>query len=394
MPTRNLASRRQFLAASIAGGVWLAGRWSPVLGQDAPDKALPAGKKLIVRTPAPLNAEPELAHLVREWITPVESFYVRNHAKVPAIDLDSYRVTVDGLVGKPLKLSLAELGQLPAVKLTATLTCAGNRRSEFTGPKIPGVAWGAAAIGNAEWSGVPLSAVLKRAELKPEAKHVWFEGLDQIVDKNETFPFGGSIPLEKALSEQGEIAGAILATHMNGKPLTAEHGAPLRTIVPGFIGARSVKWLTKITVSDRPSPNHYVADAYKVIAEDSRAALDAAQPLYEYALNSVICLPAPKSKSAGKIAVKGFALPSGAAGRMLKSIELSTDGGKTWSAAKIDSKTAAYCWALWSAEINLPQGAESLLVRATDSSGETQPREMPWNVKGYQFNAWHRVPLA
>src|SRR5262249_8853891 len=156
---------------------------------------------------------------------------------------------------------------------TVTLTCAGNRRSEFQGPKIAGVPWGPGAIGNAAWSGISLAALLRRAGIREGAKHVWFEGADEIVDKSDTYPFGGSIPLDKALAGDDRAPAALLATKMNDKPLTAEHGFPLRGVVPGFIGARSVKWLKTIVVSDRPSPNHYLAAAYKVIKEETPAAL-------------------------------------------------------------------------------------------------------------------------
>ncbi len=305
------------------------------------------------------------------------------------------RISVEGLVDKPLQLSVGELVErFPAVKTTATLTCAGNRRSEFSGPKIAGVAWGAGAIGNALWSGISLAALLRHAGVRPGAKHVWFEGADEIVDKAEMYPFGGSIPLEKALPDDDRRPGALLAMKMNDMPLTAEHGFPLRAVVPGLIGARSVKWLKKIVVSDQPSPNHYLALAYKLITEETPAALAAAPPLYEYAVNSVIAVPSEGTTvSPGRLEVQGFALPGGAAKRMLKRIEISSDGGQTWTAVRITSQEEEFCWVLWSAEVNVTAQTARLLVRATDSSGETQPREMPWNAKGYQYNAWHEVRL-
>jgi sulfite oxidase len=333
---------------------------------------------------------------VADWITPVERFYVRSHAATPAVDAESFRLSIEGLVEKPLQLSVAELAErFPPVKFSATLTCAGNRRNEFQGPKIPGVAWGAGAIGNAAWTGISLAALLKLAGLRDGAKHIWFEGADEIVDKTETYPFGGSIPLEKALAGDDRAPGAMLATTMNDKPLTAAHGFPLRVVVPGYIGARSVKWLKKIVVSDQPSPNHFLADDYKLITENTPAAMAAAAPMYDYVLNSVIGVPAPATAvAAGKLSVRGFALPNGALGRALKTIELSADGGQSWTAAKINSPVKDFCWVLWTAETNVTPKTERLIVRATDSSGETQPRDMPWNAKGYQYNAWHQVPLT
>ncbi len=338
---------------------------------------------------------PRLDRLGADWITPLESFYVRNHGPTPRLEAEDYQVSVEGMVDQPLTLSLGELVErFPAYKATATLTCAGNRRNEFIGPKIGGVAWGAGAIGNAKWSGVGLAAVLRHAGIQAGAKHVWFEGTDVITDKAESYPFGGSIALEKALSADDRGAHALLATKMNDKPLTAEHGAPLRTVVPGFIGARSVKWLKKIVVSDRPSPNHFLAHAYKLYTDDTPAAIDAAAPLYEFAINSAVCLPSPDSAvSAGLSKVQGFALPAGDEGRTIKLVELSVDGGNSWVAAKVVSPVREFCWVLWSAEVQVADQTERILVRATDSSGQTQPREMPWNVKGYQYNAWHQVQL-
>jgi sulfite oxidase len=390
-------SRRDFLRALALGGAALGFAPTCLTIALADDKdVLPPGKRLIVRSAKPLNAEPVLEDLVAEWITPVERFYVRNHGAIPAVDADAFRVSVEGLIDNPLQFSVAELVErFPAVKATATLTCAGNRRNEFKGRKIAGVAWGPGAIGNATWSGISLAALLRHAGIRDGAKHVWFEGSDEIEDKTEKYPFGGSIPLDKALAGGERIPSALLATKMNDKPLTAEHGFPLRGVVSGYIGARSVKWLKKIVVSDRPSPNHYLAAAYKVITEETPAALAAATPLYEYALNSVIAAPAPATTVApGKVKVQGFALASGTNGSTLKMIEVSSDGGQSWTAAKVTSPVKDFCWVQWSAEINVTPQTERLIVRATDSTGQSQPREMPWNAKGYQYNAWHQVPVT
>ena len=396
-PPATLSSRRDFIRTLAFGSFALGFAPTNLTIARADDKdGLPAGTRLIVRSAKPLNAEPALEDLVADWITPVERFYVRNHGAVPSVEAHAFHLSIGGLVEKPVQLSIAELiERFPAAKATATLTCAGNRRNEFHGPKIPGVAWGAGAIGNAAWSGVALAAVLRHAGIRDGAKHVWFEGADDISDKGETYSFGGSIPLEKALAGNDRSSTALLATRMNDQPLTAEHGFPLRTVVPGYIGARSVKWLKKIVVSDRPSPNHYLAGAYKIIAEETPAALAAAAPLYEYAINSAIAVPAPAAGvAAGKLKIQGFALPGGATGSTLKTVEVSADGGSTWSAASVSSPVRDFCWVLWSAEINVTPKTDRLIVRAIDSTGRSQPREMPWNAKGYQYNAWHQVPVT
>ena len=362
--------------------------------QEAPPN--PVGSAdLIARQVVPFNGEPPLSKLVENWITPVDSFFVRSHGNVPEIAAKDLKLTIDGMVDKPLTMSFFELlERFPRHSTTATLTCAGNRRSEFAAiKKVGGIQWDAGAVGNANWQGFRLAHVLKFVGVKAEAKHVWFEGRDEVVEKNVTFPFGGSIPIEKALITTA-TGSSLLATEMNGKPLTPSHGFPLRTIVPGFIGARSVKWLHKITVADRPSPNHFVADVYKLVPEDDAELIAKTSPIYEFTLNSVICIPAKDASVSGdQITVKGFALTNGTTGRSVQKIEVSADEGKTWKLAKITGGLSDYCWVLWSADVPLAATTTSLVVRATDTSGETQPEKNPWNYKGYQFNGWHKVNL-
>ena len=376
------------LAALSASGFMLPGSGGVLLGQGT------AGKKLIARQEKPFNAEPSLDVLTREWITPWESFFVRSHGDVPQVQRAGYRLKIEGLVEKPREYRAEELeptsSMFPQASTLFTLTCAGNRRAEFASAyqeKVPGVSWDSGAIGNAEWTGVKLSDILKAAGVKAEAKHVWFEGLDPIDNKGVSEPYGGSIPLAQAMGDSVVAPGAIVCSRMNGQPLTAEHGAPLRAIVPGFIGARSVKWISRIVVSDRPSPNRFLAREYKLLREGSDAEIAAAAPEYEMMLNSIITAG---QKMGDRWMLRGFALPQGQLGRVIERVELTTDAGKTWTQAKITSPARDYCWVLWTAEI--PQGTNPLTVavRAVDNRGVTQPMTVPWNIKGYQYNAWHK----
>jgi sulfite oxidase len=338
-----------------------------------------------------MNAEPLLPELIKSWVTPVESFFIRSHGNTPELKADSFRLSIEGLVETPLTLTLADLGQFKQHSVMATLTCAGNRRSEHSRIKaIKGVQWRAGAIGNANWSGVRLSELLKKVGLRDSAKHVWFEGLDAIEDGGKTFAFGGSIPLEKALLDRENSPGALLATMMNDKPLTADHGFPLRSVVPGYIGARSVKWLSKIVVADRPSPNHFVADVYKLV--DTGDLLEVAEnsPIYRMPLNSAICQTTAKSE---RIEALGYVLSPGVPGVSIRKVEVSVDDGQSWVEAKITSPSAEFCWQLWSADIAIKSTTRELIVRATDSRGETQPQMPRWNAKGYLFNGWHRAPV-
>ncbi|MEO8499251.1 MAG: molybdopterin-dependent oxidoreductase, partial [Planctomycetota bacterium] len=278
--------------AGILAPVWFAGRSLFA----APE----SNSGLIVHTRVPHNAEPPLNALVQSWITPNELFYVRSHAPVPSVDLGKFRLSVEGMVDKPFEISLEQLqSDFKTETVLATMTCAGNRRVEHSQIKeVSGVQWQAGAIGNAEWAGARLSDLLKKAGLKEEAKHVWFESVDEIEHKGGIIPFGASIPLGKAMSDTETMPGALACYEMNGEPLAPDHGFPIRTVVPGYVGARSVKWLGKIIVSDRPSTNHYVAGAYKVVTEGTDDEWAAAPPIETFEINSVTCNPAAASEVA------------------------------------------------------------------------------------------------
>jgi sulfite oxidase len=384
-------SRRDVLrTASVAAGGLLLAR----LPRTSRSAEQPASKDLIVHGQEPLNAEPALPHLAADDITPLAHFYVRCHGPIPKVEEEIFRVRVEGLVGKPLELSLAELkDKLRARTAAATLTCAGNRRKEISEIRqVSGVQWDAGAIGTATWTGALLSAVLEMAQLKPEAKHVWFEGLDPIKEKDGSVaPFGGSLPLARAMDKASPV---LLAHSMNDQPLAAQHGFPLRTIVPGYIGARSVKWLTKIVVSDRPSPNHFVAEAYKLVQSEDKDELAKAEPIYQFPLNAAICAPAAGAKvKAGEVAIAGYALPPGDGKSTIAKVELSTDGGRSWKRAQVADGAAANCWQLWKLPLRLAPGKHQLVVRATDSAGRSQPEKGDWNLKGYLYNGWHRCEV-
>lgn len=352
--------------------------------------------KLTAYETLPMNAEPALADLVQSWMTPNDLFYIRSHGGVPKVDGKNFRLIVDGMVRQKLELSLEELSQFAKKEIVVTMTCAGNRRYEHSKiSPIKGVPWHEGAIGNAKWGGVLLSAVLKKAGVLPEASHVWFDGLDEVSHGDGIIPFGASIPLRKAMDDTPTMPGALLCTKMNGRDLEPDHGFPLRTIVPGYIGARSVKWLGRITVSDRPTANHFVSTAYKLVQEGSDLEWDEQGPIYRYPINSAICTPAADSKlKVGKATVAGYALPPGEAGRTIRAVMLSADGGKTWLRAQISSPVNEYCWVLWKADVDVTSKTEEIIVRAVDSENTRQPPRANWNLKGYMYNAWHRMPVT
>jgi sulfite oxidase len=293
-----------------------------------------------------------------------------------------------------MSLSLDELQRFAPKSTTATLTCAGNRRSEFNKEgEVGGVQWEAGAIGNATWTGVSLANVLQRAEVSDGAKHVWFEGLDEIPKGDGIIPFGASIPIQKAMVS-GEAGEVLIAHTMNGVPLTPDHGYPLRTVVPGYIGARSVKWLGKIVVSDRPSPNHYVATAYKLVKQTEPLDWMESSPIYRFPINAAICSPALNSQvAAGVVNVSGYVLPSGRPRSRTEKVFVSGDMGKSWQKAELSGEYSEFCWQLWTAQVEVAKTTKQLIVRATDSSGGFMPYRVPWNAKGYLQNSWFKLPI-
>lgn len=350
---------------------------------------------LVIHRLKPFNAGASIAALRRHQVTPQEMFFVRNHGSIPEIEPETYRLTIDGLVRKPLALSLEDLQEdFPGVRVMATLQCAGNRRKELAAVEgIEGeIEWGGEGMGNAVWSGVRLRQILLAAGVKPEAAHIAFTGLDDIEREDHTFSFGGSIPKEKAMSPE-----VILAYEMNGQPLTPAHGSPLRVIVPGYIGARNVKWVSNITVLSEPSDNYFQTQAYKLFPPDVRADnadWSKGEMLGEQLINSMICSPADGDYIADDvIVVEGLAIAGG--GRTVDRVEVSADGGKTWQRAGLIDKSRPWVWQFWEAQLRVRPGAHQLVVRAWDSAGNTQP-EHPgeiWNFKGYLNNSWHRVKI-
>ena len=385
---QHFLNRRQWIAVTGGMAIAVSPFASTSFGQE--DQ-----KQLDFLTTEPRNGEPALSDLVSNWITPVKHFYVRSHAPNPEIDPSQFRISVEGQVRKPLELSLQQLAQRKRISTTATMTCAGNRRTEFNEEqKVGGVQWGAGAIGNANWSGVSLADVLQQAEVLENAKHVWFEGLDQIKRKDGIIPFGASIPIEKAMVNDGP-GSVLLCDQMNGQPLTPDHGYPLRTVVPGYIGARSVKWIGKIIVSDRPSTNHYVATAYKIVRDKTAMDWNEAGPIYRFPINAAVCTPQSGSHVApGQLTIAGYVLPTGVSKSRVRQVSVSIDDGKKWHIAKIQNNQSDFCWSLWNISVNVDSTVKQILVRAQDTSGGFMPARVPWNAKGYLQNSWFRSKLT
>lgn len=351
----------------------------------------------IVQLEEPFNGSAPLEFLVQEFITETDLFFVRNHGNIPTIDPATYRLSVAGMVRQPLELSLNDLmTQFPRVEVVATLQCAGNRRDELmkVAPIPDELPWGAGAISTARWAGARLRDVLIAAGIERSAKHAAFGALDTVSRMEHKFGFGGSIPLDKALLPE-----TLLAYEMNGQPLTPAHGFPVRVMVPGYIGARSVKWLGQITAQSEPSMNYFQRRAYKLFPPNvtpENVKWEEGIMLGENSLNAVICHPFPGDVlPAGKITVLGYAMSDGR--NLVERVEVSTDNGQNWHPATFLSENRdLWTWRLWQALIQLPPGPATLLARARDTVGNTQPRDTQevWNFKGYGNNSWHHIQIT
>lgn len=342
------------------------------------------GKRdVIVYETEPFNAETERAALAEGAVTATDAFYVRNHGAVP--DASAWRLCVGGLVDRPLDLSLETLREaLPEHTVTATLQCAGNRRAGLIKIRdIPGEApWGPGATGTATWTGVSLADVLALAGPQPRAGHVGFEGGDLCPEAKPAQRFGGSIPLDKARRPE-----VLLAWAMNGEPLSPVHGAPLRVVVPGYIGARSVKWLERIELRATPWRGYFQEVVYRLLPEDSAPAPGRGIPLGLVALNADIL-------AATREEVRGYAFAGGE--RFITRVDVSTDGGATWDQAELLEDLGPWAWRHWRMPLNLAPGEHEIVVRAWDSSAATQPEDelSVWNPMGYVNNARPRARIT
>jgi sulfite oxidase len=347
---------------------------------------------MVVHEHEPFNAESGLAALAEGPLTATDAFYVRGHGAVPEIDPDRWRLRVHGLVERELNLSLDTLREaLPEREVTATLQCAGNRRAGLIAIRdIPGEApWGPGATGTATWAGVALVDVLALARPLAAAAHVGFDGADVCPEAKPVQRFGGSIPLDKGCRPE-----VLLAWAMNGEPLVPVHGAPLRVVVPGYIGARSVKWLERIEVRSAPWDGYFQHVAYRLLPEDGTPGPGEGMPLGLVALNADVLAPADgDAVKAGAVEVRGYAFAGGE--RHVARVDVSLDRGASWSQAELLDDLGRWAWRHWRITLDLAPGDHEILVRAWDSSAATQPEDEAalWNPKGYVNNARPRIRI-
>jgi DMSO/TMAO reductase YedYZ molybdopterin-dependent catalytic subunit len=386
-----MISRRDFLKRAVLGGTAasFAARFPVASPLHAQNSGIPGKELMIVRSPRFFDLEMPLDKL-QSWITPVDLFFVRNHVSEPySVNPDTWRLNVTGEVDHPLELSYADLQKLDSVTVTNTLECAGNGRAFFE-PHAPGIQWQRGAVGNARWTGPRLNDLLNRAGVKPTGKHVVFKGLEEPPGKVPQFM--RSIPIEKALDPD-----TLVATHMNGEKLSPHHGFPARIMVPGWIGAASLKWVAEIRVLDHEFDGNYMKPGYRLPerslapGEDLKPG-DVTNAVTKLNVKSVIAAPGDGSLIRRRpFTIRGAAWAGEAD---VTRVDVSVDNGQTWKPADLGQDHAKYAWRLWQYTWT-PQkaGGYVIMSRATDSAGRVQPAQAAWNPSGYLWNAIDQVKI-
>ncbi|MEY2227189.1 MULTISPECIES: sulfite oxidase [Streptomyces] len=390
-----------FAAGAAAGSLALAAGGTAAA-------AAPAGTAAPVADPVPrtvkplppelftlrgTNAETNFAALRGTGeLTPIDRFFVRNHTSTPRIDADGWRLTVwgDGLAGGPLELSYARLRALRPVERTLFIECAGNGRSFYAtqqGQPVTGTAWTLGAIGVARWRGARLSDVLRLAGVTRGAVDVLPRGLDEEVVANgvNLGRVRRPLPISKALDD------VLLAYEMNGRPLPPDHGGPVRLVVPDWVGISSIKWVGDIEVSGEALYSPWNTDMYRLFGPEHPA--QGGAPLTRQTLKSAFEL-----ELGATVPVHRTRLLTGrswSAAAPVTRIDVSTDGGDHWRRAHLHDTPRRGGWVRWSVPWTpRATGATSLLARATDATGRTQPETSVHNTQGYLFDAVVRHPVT
>ncbi len=341
-------------------------------------------KKMRVMTEKPLNAETPVEHL-RPWVTDNDVFFDRNQGQIPEepIDLSAWKLVVDGEVETPLTIGFDEIYRMPKAIVSNTLECSGNSRSLLP-EKSRGNPWTVGGVGNAVWGGVWLRDVLNRARLTEGARHVAFEGFDKSLGSAQ-IRFIRSIPVRKAMES------TLLAYEMNGEFLPVKHGYPLRALALGWTGANCAKWLSRITVLEKPYEGFFMDKVYRVFQKGQ--ASEAGEVVAEIRLKSIITQPrVNETLQPGTVTVLGAAY---AGEGDVAAVEVSVDGGGSWAPANFLGPHEPFAWRQWQYIWEVTEkGDYTIMARATDADGNPQPMRGQWNVLGYGNNGVHEHAIA
>jgi sulfite oxidase len=409
-------SRRQFgiLAGTAAAGMSLnmvpgfarrafaAESAADIIKGKSPEMIIHNAKLGVMETPI---------SLLRKYdITPKDILFVRFHyphegdaawyASLQAPQRQDWTLEIDGLVQRPRSVKLADIEKMGQVKRVSVLQCAGNGRSYYAAKqKVGGGQWKNGGMGNVEWEGVPLRHFLDEMKVLPATSVRWLtaEGWDQ-----PATPEGSDFSKSYHIDDPA-LDNAILAVKMNGEPIPAAHGGPLRLIIPGFYGNMNVKLLTKLMLMSEQSPSAFQSVGYRFPLKPVQPGefkandytLTNSRPTYGHMIKSVIFSPLPEDKPRpGTVEITGVAFNDGMA--PITSVQVSADGGKSWQEATIKPAVDPWAWYHWSAKATLAPGSNTLMSLATDALGRSQPLDglVRWNPRGYEWNGVERLVVT
>lgn len=406
----DLLTRRRLLQSglAVAASAWAA-PWNLVAR--AEDKAVPAAdqliagkdRRLLVHTASKTGFEIEtpLELLREDSLTPASKLFVRNNqqpdwsATIEPPKPGPWTLEIRGLLEINRAITLDEISRLPQVEHELVLQCSGNGRSLFSSAApVKGAPWTHGAMGNVRFKGPTLKSVFEKLDVRPHAtaKFVAAEGVDS-PGKPESADFEHSLPLNETLAR------SIIALELNGKPLPAVHGGPMRLVTPGYYGTMHVKWLTRLRIEDRETVNYHQVKRYRIPREPLKpgstftSTLDNSDPHWRMRVKSVIFTPGRDAILAnGKVVASGVAWNDGTS--LIDAVELSLDGGKSWRRAELE-RSSRYAWQRWQMPLTLAKGKHTIMSRAVDTLGNTQPLDgaIDWNPDGYVWHGADRVTV-
>ena len=322
---------------------------------------------------------------LRYPITPTGLHYLLIHYDIPEVNAEQWRLKITGLVGKPLELTLDEIKKRPRLTMPVAMECAGNGRALFA-PRRISQPWLLEAIGNSEWTGTPLRGILQDAALSSAAIEIVFTGLDQGVEGEQIQFYQRSLTVDEAMRDE-----VLLVYEMNGEPLPPQHGYPLRLLMPGWYGMASVKWLDRIEAVAEPFQGYQMTRAYHY----TRTADGPGEAVTLIRARALMIPPGiPDFMTRNRLVDAGAVTLTGKAwaGRVgVSDVEVSVDGGATWSKAELGESESPYSWRTWTFLWNATPGEQVLLVRAIDADKNTQPIDQEWNFGGCGNNGVQRV---
>jgi DMSO/TMAO reductase YedYZ molybdopterin-dependent catalytic subunit len=323
---------------------------------------------------------------LRYEVTPAGMHYLLIHFDVPEGDAETWSLSVDGLVGNRLRLSIRDLRARPNVTMPVTMECAGNGRARLT-PRPISQPWLTEAIGTAEWTGTPLRAILEEAGVEEGVVELVFRGADHGIQGGVEQDYERSLTIQDAMRDE-----VILAYEMNGEALPPQHGFPLRLVVPGWYGMASVKWLDRITAVAQPFRG-FQMESYRVRQRPEEEGV----PVTRMSPRSLLVPPGfpdfltrRRFVDVGRLVLHGRAWSGWGP---IERVEVSSDGGSTWETAEVGDVVGPHTWRSWSFEWDAQPGTAELCCRAADAAGNEQPLEPLWNLGGFSNNAVQRVSV-